>query len=315
MIRRPCAYLRASRRVVPPARGKHPHPPGARRSSSASRRRSGRPCRRGRSRRSRRSCARRRRSRPSSSITSSANASPAEGPPTPFASIETLARQLDVGRLVEEDADDRPRASRGPAATVLTATDLPLAAAQHREAHRGADAPSAASRRETSCGRAHRRAVDRDDHVGRVRASRPPAARAGRPRRARRSGSRAPSARARAARPRPRSCCERCISARSTCRCCAVVEARRDDLLRLVEVGALVQAAEQPLEQRRLAHDHVDEVDAAAVARIVAAGDADERRDGMRAVGQEDVLASTGSARARRRRRGGRARPRAAARG
>ena len=52
-----------------------------------------------------------------------------------------------------------------------------------------------------------------------------------------------------------------------------------------------MQAAEQALEQRRLAHDDVDEVDAAAVGRIAAARDADERRDGMRLVGQEDVLA------------------------
>ena len=41
----------------------------------------------------------------------------------------------------------------------------------------------------------------------------------------------------------------------------------RDDLVGRVEVGAGVEAAEQLLEQRRLADDHVDEVDAAAVRR------------------------------------------------
>ena len=38
-------------------------------------------------------------------------------------------------------------------------------------------------------------------------------------------------------------------------------------------------ARRQLLEQRRLAHDHVDEVDPAAVIRLVPAGDADERGD------------------------------------
>ncbi len=57
-----------------------------------------------------------------------------------------------------------------------------------------------------------------------------------------------------------------------------------------MEVGAVVQAAEQPLEQCRLANDHVDEVDAAAIVRIAPAGDLDERRHGVGAVGQEDVL-------------------------
>ena len=42
-----------------------------------------------------------------------------------------------------------------------------------------------------------------------------------------------------------------------------LADARRVDGLGRVEVGAVVQAAEEPLEQRRLPHDDVDEVDAA----------------------------------------------------
>ena len=68
-------------------------------------------------------------------------------------------------------------------------------------------------------------------------------------------------------------------------------DAGRDDLVLRVEVGARVEAAEQLLEQRRLADDHVDEVDAAAARRVVAARDLDERRDRMGLVGQEDVVA------------------------
>jgi hypothetical protein len=66
-------------------------------------------------------------------------------------------------------------------------------------------------------------------------------------------------------------------------------DARRVYRARGVEIGALVQAAEQLLEPRCLAHDHVDEVDAAML-RVVAAGDDDERCDGVGLVGQEDVV-------------------------
>ena len=52
-----------------------------------------------------------------------------------------------------------------------------------------------------------------------------------------------------------------------------------------------MEAAEQLLEQRRLPDDHVDEVDAAVAGRVAPAGDLDERRDGMRLVRQEDVVA------------------------
>jgi hypothetical protein len=52
-----------------------------------------------------------------------------------------------------------------------------------------------------------------------------------------------------------------------------------------------VQAAEEPLEERCLAHDHVDEVDAARALRVLAALDLDERSDGVRRVRQEDVVA------------------------
>ena len=69
-----------------------------------------------------------------------------------------------------------------------------------------------------------------------------------------------------------------------------IADARRVDGLGRVEVGAVVQAAEEPLEQRRLPHDDVDEVDAAA-GRVLAARDGDEWRDRMSRVGEEHVLA------------------------
>ena len=50
-----------------------------------------------------------------------------------------------------------------------------------------------------------------------------------------------------------------------------------------------MQAAEELLEDRRLANDHVDEIDA-ALGRVVPAAHRHERRDRMRLVGQEDVL-------------------------
>ena len=69
-----------------------------------------------------------------------------------------------------------------------------------------------------------------------------------------------------------------------------VVDPGRVDRGRRIEVGALVEAAEQALEERRLADDDVDVVDA-AVGRVVAAGHRDVRRDGVGRVGQEHVLA------------------------
>ena len=91
-----------------PGRGRRPRRSAWRRSPSASRRRSGARC-------------------PSSSISpvaatlrprstlprssstmSSANASPAEGPPTPARSIVDVDGQLDVGELLDLDPDDRP---------------------------------------------------------------------------------------------------------------------------------------------------------------------------------------------------------------
>ena len=69
-----------------------------------------------------------------------------------------------------------------------------------------------------------------------------------------------------------------------------LADARRVDGLGRVEVGAVVQAAEEPLEQRRLPHDDVDEVDAPA-GRVLAAGDGDEWRDRMGGVREEHVLA------------------------
>ena len=50
-----------------------------------------------------------------------------------------------------------------------------------------------------------------------------------------------------------------------------------------------MQAAEELLEDRRLAHDDVDEIDA-ALNWVMSALHRHERRDRMRLVGQEDVL-------------------------
>ena len=69
-----------------------------------------------------------------------------------------------------------------------------------------------------------------------------------------------------------------------------VVDPGRVDRGRRIEVGAFVEAAEQALEERCLADDDVDVVDA-SVGRVVAAGHRDVRRDGVRRVGQEHVLA------------------------
>ena len=164
------------------------------------------------------------------------------------------------------------RCEPGPAATVLTATTSvrsPPRSTVKRTVR--ADAPSGASRRETSCGRAHRRAVDRDDHVGRVRAARPPAARAGRPRRARRSGSRAPSARARAARPRRRSAAS---AASRPGRPAAAALSFRPGGTTSCGLWRSAPSCRPPNSRSSsvaLRTIDVDEVDAAAVARIVAA--------------------------------------------
>ncbi len=70
-----------------------------------------------------------------------------------------------------------------------------------------------------------------------------------------------------------------------------VADARGVDGLCGIQVGALVQSAEQLLEDRRLANDHVHEVDAAfALNRVLPVSHRDERRDRVRLVGQEDVL-------------------------
>ena len=69
-----------------------------------------------------------------------------------------------------------------------------------------------------------------------------------------------------------------------------LADARRVDGLGRVEVGAFVQAAEEPLEQCRLPHHDVDEVDA-SMGRVTAARDGDQWRDGMGGVREEDVLA------------------------
>ena len=87
---------------------------------------------------------------------------------------------------------------------------------------------------------------------------------------------RAGRAQSRLACPRARSataaatCCECCMSCRSTAPSLRVADAGRIDVARRVQVGALVQAAEELLEHRRLADDHVDEVDA-ALGRVVPA--------------------------------------------
>ena len=106
-------------RYPQPGRGRRPHPRAARRSSSASRRRSGRPSRRERSRRSPRPCSPWSTSRPSSSSMSSANASPADGPPTPPASILTLTGSLIVDGLSRAETPMIARFGSCGSATVL----------------------------------------------------------------------------------------------------------------------------------------------------------------------------------------------------
>ena len=87
--------------------------------------------------------------------------------------------------------------------------------------------------------------------------------------RRRRSGRRSdaprPCARALSARPRRRSAASAACPPGRSCCAAALFDAGRVDLARREEIGAVVQPAEEPLENRRLADDHVDEVDAAAL--------------------------------------------------
>src|SRR5215210_9340484 len=69
-----------------------------------------------------------------------------------------------------------------------------------------------------------------------------------------------------------------------------LVHARWEQLLLGDERRALVDAREEALEQRRLAHVDRDEVDAAAVARGLLALDLDERTDGPRPVREQEVV-------------------------
>ena len=240
--------------------------------------------------------------RPSSSRTSSANASPADGPPTPPASIETGSGAGSLG-LVEQDPDDAAfravarrdgleRDRRGAAARVtVKRTECADRLPRHH-----------VSRRPAECARGCRRPRrSRPSAGGFPAAGSPGSTETTAPRRP--SGTFLPSARRATA---AATCCEGRISVRSSWRCCALVHARAGRPRRgRVEVGAVVEAAEQPLEQRRLADDHVDEVDPAAVVRLVAARDLDERRDRVRLVGQEDVLVRRDHPERERRRRAG----------
>ena len=165
------------------------------------------------------------------------------------------------GAVSTEDADDRAarlgvrrrrssparRASCGRASTVKRGdrTDL-------QPCHRGEDVAACWSPRLPSTATARRPA-----RASRLRAC--PARRRRSARRSARSTTFLPAAlRATAA----AISCDRRMSCRSICRRWLSLDARRVDGARRVQVGALVQAAEEALEQRRLAHDDVDEVDA-----------------------------------------------------
>ena len=188
---------------------------------------------------------------------------------------------------VEEDADDRTLAilsDRPP-----SRERSPPRAPARRTVKRTVE-PTVPWRiaRETSFGRADRHAVDRDDHVGRLRACRRPEARAGRPRRARRSGSPAPSARARGARPRRRSAATASSSARSTCRCSLSLRPGGTTSSGAWRSAPSCRPPKQPLEQRRLADDRRRRSRCrrrrSDRGRLLTL---DERRHGMRASGRK----------------------------
>ena len=89
-------------------------------------------------------------------------------------------------------------------------------------------------------------------------------------------------------------CCDCRISSRLACLLLRVALARRHHGLPGGTRSApelKIGAAEELLEQRRPPDHDVDEVDPASVLGLVAAGDVDERRDGVSTVGQEDVVA------------------------
>ena len=182
--------------------------------------------------------------RPSCWSTSSAKASPAEGPPTPCASIETADRQVDrlVRARVEVDRRRRRGCEPGLTRHGRERHDPPLAVAQDREAEASSRSACPAISAETPAG--ERTGFPSIATITSVGASLPPAGNPGStsstsaPCRARRHL----LARARAARPRPRPAARSPSPRASTWFSCGARDARRDDLVGRVEVGAGVRA-------------------------------------------------------------------------
>ena len=159
-----------------------------------------------------------------------------------------------------------------PRGTVASETRPSLAVAQDREADASSRSACRAIARDSSAG--ERTGLPSIATITSVGSSLPSAGKPGST-----ASTSAPVVERRHLRPSARSataaaiCCEVAISESVDLLLLGARDARRDDLGGRVEVGAALEAAEELLEQRRLADDHVDEVDAAAVVRVVAAGD------------------------------------------
>ena len=270
-----------------------------------------RPCRRARSRRSRRRCSRGRRCGPSSSITSSANASPADGPPTLPASICTFSGSLMSADCAGREADDRVRLARSGSGIVF---DVHGQVLRRRALIASVTTSPGFTLRERGAelrDRRRLRAVHRDDHVGRLELADRVAVRA------RRVDDHA--ARLRddlvpepcAARPPPAIFCESVISRRSACRAALVAHAGRHDQVRRARAsrrcgstGRATRACSRAARRRRRSRCR-------RARRRVAALHAHERRDGVRLVGQQQVVVrrERGRGRAQRARAARRATP------
>ena len=265
-------------------------------------------CRRGRSRRSRRPCGRGRRPGRAPPSPRARRRAPADGPPTwPASMLTFVGSRMSYARL-DEDPDDGPRRP----ASHAHGRDrelLLLAVAADREPDDVARLVLRHPVRDVR-GRAHGRAVDADQDVADLQLSARRRFPAGR-RRPRRRWAVAftfrPSARRATA---AAICCERVISPQVDPAALLVVHARRDDAGRAgTSVGAVAEPGDQALEQRRLAHDHVDEVDAAGAG-------AGRGRPGPSRAARPDArdrggrcTRSTGGSRARGRPRAGRGPP------
>ena len=239
---------------------------------------------------------------------SSAKASPADGPPTPPASILIWTGSLTF-RLSRAETPTSARFGSCGSATVLIADRHPLAVADERDPHDVAGPVLGEHRAQVGDG-GDLVAVRRHDHVARAE----------------------DLGRRRALLDEH----DRHAAAGGLHLVAEVVE--RDDggdLLRLGHVlhadllldrradrrrrherrAAWTDERQEPLEQARLALADVDEVDRPGLRRTRVVGDADDRIDGMRGVDEPDVGAvCRAAARARTpQRRGGRGRPRRAA--